>query len=698
MTALKECAVKSICLSLVAIPICAVHAHGVGPWGRPLDWHSDQIDQAITFLAGPLRGQKVSVEGKDCFTGNFIGFKVNDEYAFDIDETVWLDVQFYLGSAATDLRVRYDRNEGVSSGEDADKQLRLPEVSNTRWYTQSIPLEHARFANLGFEGSDLAISSWTTPFTVCSLSFRRSYTTPVSKVFGWAAVEIADENDQPTPVRMGIYDPSGRMPLPSDEAITLRNSFTGSTRVISLQQGVQLWPAKNRSVFYSSGWYHTRLPVGQYELIVAKGPEYRLSRQHFTVRANETKPIKVKLQRWTDMAAKGWYSGEDHIHYPRNSKQDDCTLQLFSRAEDLKLANILQFDNIANTYLSHYDWTPVLSDPKAPFALVPGQEAPRTTRLGHTTLLNIRKPYRDPAHYLLYHKAFENAHAQGGLAGYAHVVGAGGFHYEPGTFDARGLAIDVPFGLVDFVEVMMPRLTGTSIWFDFLNLGYKISPTAGTDYPFYAVPGTVRNYVQIDKPFTPQAWFDELRKGRTFVTSGPMLEMSINGWGVGSEIQVKRGEPLVIDATASINPDIDELSSLELIEQGDVVKTVSSHSGAPELKLLDDNLAKHGTWFVLRARGKNPDVIALSAPIYVLVDGQSSWKPSDVPSIVAKLKSQMQEVLNSDQQETTEAWEAQEPFSRNWDAQQGLLRERIEQANAIYNDLAKRAAASPIQP
>ena len=51
-----------------------------------------------------------------------------------------------------------------------------------------------------------------------------------------------------------------------------------------------------------------------------------------------------------------------------------------------------------------------------------------------------------------------------------------------------------------------------------------------------------------------------------------MLEISINGQGMGSEVHVRSGGPLMIKAKASINPDIDALASLELIEQGEAVK------------------------------------------------------------------------------------------------------------------------------
>jgi len=393
------------------------------------------------------------------------------------------------------------------------------------------------------------------------------------------------------------------------------------------------------------------------------------------------------------MAANDWYSGEDHIHYGRSDAHDDYSLQLFTRAEDLKVANLLQMDDALGVYFQQYDWRTVRSDPKAPFVLVPGQEAPRTAVLGHTTQLNIKNFIRHPDHYLLYQKVFEETHAQGGLAGFAHLIARPDLDpiYQP-----RGMAIEVPFGLVDFAEVFTNVEGNPSLWFDYLNLGFKIPPTAGTDWPYGSVPGSSRNYVKIDGPFVPQAWFDSLKMGRTFITTGPMLEFSINGQGIGSEIHVKKGEPLMVEAKASINPDLGALSELDLIEQGDPVKTVSSKAGAPALHLHDALVAQHGAWFVLRVRGKGDAVLALSAPIYVSVDGQRFWKPSAVPSIVAKLKSQMSEVLKPNPtEEGGEEWlTMQAAVTQQWNAQWDALKARIDQASAIYDDLVKRALSS----
>ena len=124
---------------------------------------------------------------------------------------------------------------------------------------------------------------------------------------------------------------------------------------------------------------HAKLPVGQYELVVAKGPEYRFIRRNFTVESDRTQAIRVDLKRWDNLPAKGWYSGDNHIHYIRHDKNDDLGLLLFTQAEDLRVANILQMGNVATAVWPDYGWSP------APFVNTMRLTLSRRERL---TLLN----------------------------------------------------------------------------------------------------------------------------------------------------------------------------------------------------------------------------------------------------------------------------------------------------------------------
>ena len=112
-----------------------------------------------------------------------------------------------------------------------------------------------------------------------------------------------------------------------------------------------------------------------------------------------------------------------------------------------------------------------------------------------------------------------------------------GYAHQAELFNGRrGIALDVPFGIVDFVEILQQGRLPTDLWYGFLNLGYKLLPAAGSDFPYMDLPGVVRSYAKIDGPFSVDAWFDAFRAGRIFVTNGPLLEVTANGRPLGDEL------------------------------------------------------------------------------------------------------------------------------------------------------------------
>src|SRR6185503_10691656 len=87
------------------------------------------------------------------------------------------------------------------------------------------------------------------------------------------------------------------------------------------------------------------LPLGQYQLAAVRGPEYLERQVRFELREpGESKSLSIELERWTNPTARGWFSGENHIHAnygygawyntPR-ATLDQC------EGEDLNVANIM---------------------------------------------------------------------------------------------------------------------------------------------------------------------------------------------------------------------------------------------------------------------------------------------------------------------------------------------------------------------
>ena len=556
-----------------------------------------------------------------------------------------------------------------------------------------VTLDRARFAGQGTQGADVAIAG-RGGLALCDVEVTRSNKTVAPKAFGDLVLTVEDPGTKmQVPARVGLYDSTGRAPLASDDSLMLQR-FADDVRMLAVNDRT-FWPSPNKQAFYVDGSYAARVPAGTYELVITRGPEYRAHHSTFEVKANQTANVTVELERYADMPAAGWYSGDAHIHVTRD-QVEDLNIWGFVAAEDVHVGNLLEMGNIQNVYFKQ----PAAWGREGRFlhdghAIVSGQEAPRTRQFGHTIHFNIRRPVHLPTdEYFLYDKVFEDIAAQGGISGFAHMGwnSAGEAGSDVGQMN-RGMVILAPMGLVDFIEVLQGGRLTSDGWYRLLNLGYRVTPAAGTDWPYSDFPGVVRNYVDIGGPFDIDDWYDAFEGGRTFVTNGPLLELTVNGEGMGREVRVPRGTKLTVAAAAKLNPDVDALDRLELVVYGDVVDSASA-GGRDTVALTKEIVADRSMWIAARAYGARQDArnttIAHSAPVYVVVDGEPTWKRDAVPELVAELRGRLHRIL-TDPHDTpiqgNEPWETRLTLVDRWLLQQPLLKPRVDAADALYQRL-----------
>ena len=188
------------------------------------------------------------------------------------------------------------------------------------------------------------------------------------------------------------------------------------------------------------------------------------------------------------------------------------------------------------------------ADPSGRHFVIVGTEN-RHNVLGHLGLLGARHPVlpftsgggpegrigRHPSWMLLADWA-DRCHEEGGL-----VVGA---HF-PLPF--AEIAAAVVAGRIDAVEMQTfaPGLDNPSIleWYRFLNCGYRLPVLGGTDKMSAEMPlGAIRTYARLEPDVAPTfvAWASAVRAGRTFATSGPVLELVVDGHEPGDVISLPR--------------------------------------------------------------------------------------------------------------------------------------------------------------
>ena len=669
---------------------------------EPIPWHKEHFSRVFAVgysmlgldLDVSVHAKMMTIGSRSCVVGNLVAFDVDDQYAFDIDEPVDVTLTYAPAFTTAPIEVVWDQNGGIGRG-----SLTIDPEPGAAFRTVTVTLDRARFAGLGTQKADFAVGS--TPgkdigtsrgkIALCDISIARSGKTRAAATSGRVRIDIRDaDSGALLPARVGLYDATGRAPLPSDQALLVAR-FADKVRLLPIETRA-FWPSDNRVGFYVSGSYETDLPSGTYEMAVSRGPEFRVDHETIEVKAGQTTSRTVKLRRYLDLPGQGWFSGDDHIHLARDETRD-MTVWTMVAAEDVHLGNLLQMGNITGTFFEQPAWGLAGRFEHDGYTIASGQEDPRTGQLGHTIEHNLQSPiHLSQDTYFLYSRAFDEVHRQGGLTGYAHLNG-------PWFNVHRGLALDVPFGAVDFVEVLQYGALTTEDWYDFLNLGFRLIPSAGSDFPYSDLPGVVRTYVKLGADKSADAWFASFRAGHVYVTNGPFLNFTVNGHQMGEELHVKRGSLLDIVAGAQLNPDVDTLDRLELVVLGDVAATEPAR-GQDHVRLDSHLTADHSMWIAVRAYGGRHEewntTVAHSAPIFVVVDDQPIRKKEGLAQLVEKERKHLAEILTAPlvPTEDLEAYNTSKLLLEEWPKQRLLLKPRIEKADAIY----RRILNDPVRP
>ncbi len=380
-------------------------------------------------------------------------------------------------------------------------------------------------------------------------------------------------------------------------------------------------PYTGTNQFYTKGTARLQLPPGVYELKAVKGIEYRMERRKVAVEAGEVTQEELKLTRWTDLPAKGWYGADGHLHIHRPHPELNPLIAQWMKAEDIHVANLLQWGNL---YRFHSAIQYAMGEEgiyrEGDTIVAAGQENPRTHFLGHTIILGASSAIHFPESYVIYRLFWEEARRQGGLKGYA--------DYAEWFGAPTGLGLDLPGGLVDFVEVLQFGRGKYKIWYEILNTGFRMTPIAGTDYPVGpSLPGRERFYTKVEGPLSYQSWLEGIRKGRTFVTNGPVLEFQVNGHEMGESLVLEGPGMVRLEGAVGFDPQRDEVTRLEVIQNGEILRTFYREKDDTEISCGFEHRVSEAAWFALRAYGskrleKHPfPSLAHTAPVYVEVKG-----------------------------------------------------------------------------
>ena len=336
-----------------------------------------------------------------------------------------------------------------------------------------------------------------------------------------------------TPARLAISDGKGHPAAPA----------TGLA-YFDFQQG--------RVFTHSPGAVTVEVPAGTIKLSATHGFDGVVEKTQ-QVRAGENVTIDLDLpSTGFDAAARGWYSGDlhNHLNYggPYQLEPDDLVTMM--RAEALDVATP-QLANLQTRQVDSKWW----GWQQTELPLIRVSQEVRAHYLGHIGVIGADALFDPwffgPTYPVRTRSEVTNSdvlrftRAHGGLNIYVHpVVGNDPFpaNGDPGGFPLE-LVPDAVLGDVDAIEVacLWSDELGTSqLWYRLLNLGLPIAPSAGSDtmqniHRMMAI-GSTRVYAKPDGPVGMASFLDAVRKGHSFVTTGPMIDFTAGGQGPGGVI------------------------------------------------------------------------------------------------------------------------------------------------------------------
>ncbi len=441
----------------------------------------------------------------------------------------------------------------------------------------------------------------------------------------WVHVTVLDdETGKPAPCRVHFRSPEG-IPYQPHGHHNQVNSNLGTWHM-DVGGDVRLGQI---TYAYIDGTCQGWLPRGEVIVDVARGFEYEPLRERVTIQPGQ-RELVLRLRRWTNMNRERYFSGDTHVHFL--STQGAHTEAM---GEDLNVVNLLQSQwGHLFTNTEEFIGRPTVSPDGG--TIVYATQENRQHLLGHLTLLGLKRPVMPwcsdgpgeaelggTLDTTLCHWA-DACHAQGGTVILPHIPTPNG---EPAALIATGR--------VDGVEFIRHEIYQHLEYYRYLNCGYRLPIVGGTDKMSSEVPvGLYRTYVHIpdDQPFTYDTWCENLKKGNTFHSGGPIIRLTVDGLPIGSTLHLPgAGGTVEVEASAeSVIP----IHTLEVVQEGRVVASTEDQKGARRLHLKAKVKVEKHAWLAARCGGPSyaksvphhdtwrRNVMAHTSPVYLAVGGE----------------------------------------------------------------------------
>lgn len=413
-------------------------------------------------------------------------------------------------------------------------------------------------------------------------------------------------------------------------------------------------------VWSDTGAATVEVPADCTWVLVRRGIHYDAVKLDIDLRAGDSRSLDLTLRKRFDPRALGWYGGENHMHVLHGRNDPPASIAEGGRKA---AADGLDYIQLAAAWDPSFEWLSTeelnrqcreasteavtvgwnIEAPKAYMSKDDGGKSGNLHCYGHGWTVGLKDNALGKDFFSTgpnFH-VIQEVHRQGGIVGCAHPVRAG---FRWGNF-VSNWASELPFDFVagtayDAVDILndSPLLFFESehIWYNLLNLGYRVAGTGNSDGSVGGSPamGRYRTYTRIDGGFTWEKLAKSMRAGRNIATSGPFVLFEVDEEDPGAEFpadnRVRRAR---IRAWSGPLPG-ETLTSVQLVRNGVVIRawnlrTENAREWETVFEISDDEFA----WYCVRVLsnscdprsvyhwGQHLQELAVANPVYFLPEG-----------------------------------------------------------------------------
>jgi len=178
-------------------------------------------------------------------------------------------------------------------------------------------------------------------------------------------------------------------------------------------------------------------------------------------------------------------------------------------------------------------------------------------------------------------------------------------------------------------------------WFRLLNLGRHYTAVGNSDSHQLVLQwaGYPRSYVRLDdeRVLTPTDVAEALRRGRAFVTSGPFIDLKVEGGQIGDLVRARNGR-VSVELGVRAAPWLD-VRRARVVANGATVRELAAESERSSATVLAQSFElalERDSWIVVLVEGDHANdqvlpgwhlpPLAFTNPVFVDVDGNGAFE------------------------------------------------------------------------